>query len=144
MGPLHHLTVVDVSGSVATAWCGKLFADFDARVLNLEGPKGHPTRGDAALHALLSPHKHSVGVAWRDAAETLAQADVVLEAEEPGVVPASGLVPESALLVSLSWFGQTGRRAYASATDQTLASELAAPVPAAPSSSRPQCTLRLQ
>ena len=91
MGPLEHLTVVDLSGSVATAWCAKLFADFDARVVNLEGAHGHPTRADAALHALLSPHKHSVGLDWRDAAEILARADLVLEAETPGMVSASGL-----------------------------------------------------
>ena len=124
-GPLNHLTVVDVSGSIATAWCGKLFADFDARVVNLEGAHGHPTREDAALHALMSPHKQSVGVDWRDAAEVLARADLVLEAEAPGTVSASGLIPKSALLVSLSWFGQTGPRAHAPANDQTLASELA-------------------
>ena len=125
MGPLGHLTVVDLSGSVATAWCGKLFADFGARVVNLEGACGHPTRDDTATHALLSPHKHSVGVGWRNASEILARADLVLEAEAPGTVSASGLVPEGVLLVSLSWFGQTGPRAHAPANDQTLASELA-------------------
>ena len=125
VGALDHLTVVDVSGSVATAWCGKLFADFGARVVNLEGSHGHPTRGDPALHALLSPHKQSVGIGWRDAAAVLAQADLVLEAEAPGGVSNSGLVPSRALLVSLSWFGHTGPRAQTPANDQTLASELA-------------------
>ena len=67
--PFDGYTVLDVSGSVATATAGKLFADFGARVVNVEPPGGHPTRHlpphrprvtapeSSGLHALLSPNK---------------------------------------------------------------------------------------
>ena len=42
--PLQGYTVLDLSGSVATAVCGRMMADFGARVVNIEPAEGHPTR----------------------------------------------------------------------------------------------------
>ena len=62
------LTVVDVSGSVATSYASKLFADYGASVINVEPPEGFHTRmlkpilssGDSAMHAYLHANKYSV------------------------------------------------------------------------------------
>ncbi len=88
--PLDGYTVIDLGGSVATATCGRLFADFGARVINVEPPGGHATRrlpplaageegSGSGLYALLSPNKESVVAG--DAASALRcveSADVVL------------------------------------------------------------------
>jgi crotonobetainyl-CoA:carnitine CoA-transferase CaiB-like acyl-CoA transferase len=147
--PFSGYTVLDVSGSVATATAGKLFADFGARVVNVEPPGGHPTRHlpphrpgapapeSSGLHALLSPNKESVVIDLddRDRREALldlvAAANVVLESEPPGVLPAKGLdfdalacrAPEL-ILASLTWYGQTGPMALRPANDATICCEL--------------------
>jgi crotonobetainyl-CoA:carnitine CoA-transferase CaiB-like acyl-CoA transferase len=42
---LAELVVLDVSGTVATGYCGHLMAALGARVIDLEAPGGgHPTR----------------------------------------------------------------------------------------------------
>ena len=64
-GVFHDLTVVDVSGSVATSYAAKLFADYGAVVVNLEPANGFATRtlspllanGDSAMHAYLHTNK---------------------------------------------------------------------------------------
>jgi crotonobetainyl-CoA:carnitine CoA-transferase CaiB-like acyl-CoA transferase len=62
---LTDIRVVDVSGTIATGYCAKLFADYGADVVNLEPPEGFPTRRippylpdvdapeNAAMHAYL-------------------------------------------------------------------------------------------
>ena len=60
-GVFHDLTVVDVTGSVATSYAAKLFADYGAVVVNLEPADGFDTRtlmpfmanGDSARRAYL-------------------------------------------------------------------------------------------
>jgi len=62
--------VVDMSGSVATTYCAKLFADYGATVINLETAQGFPTRQlrpftkgpscDSAMHGYLNADKKSV------------------------------------------------------------------------------------
>lgn len=132
--PLDGYTVLDRAGTVATAVCGRLFADFGARVVNLEGPAGHPTRAlpphadgvaapeSSALHALLSPHKHSVHAGSRDAARLLTEADVWLDTPES--MAADARPPERALQVVVSWFGLDGPDAERPASDQTLCCEI--------------------
>ena len=142
---LDGFTVVDLSGTIATATCGKLFADFGARVVNIEPPGGHPTRhlppfkegapaGEASgIHALVSPNKESVVLDIRDPRqrddlfERVASADVVLEGETPGTLAALGLDYESLkarwpqlILCSISWWGQTGPFAQVPASDQAI------------------------
>ena len=107
--PLTDYPVLDLSGSVATATCGRVFADFGARVVNVEHPsKGHPTRGlppfdpalsvpdNSGIHALLSPNKESLALDIRDPSrreellEWVQTADVVLESYRPGVLERLG------------------------------------------------------
>ena len=60
-GVFQDLTVIDVSGSVATSYASKLFADYGALVINVEPPEGFDTRGlkpllpngDSAMHGYL-------------------------------------------------------------------------------------------
>ena len=148
--PLSGYTVLDISGSVATATCGKLFADFGARVVNIERPeRGHPTRAypphksgvpapeSSGLHALLSPHKESVALdledqAQRDALLTwMRTADVVLESEAPGTLDRLGIGFEELvkqaphlLLCSLTWWGQTGPLSGLPANDASICCQI--------------------
>ena len=67
-GVFQDLTIVDVSGSVATSYAAKLFADYGARVINLEPAMGFMTRGlkpllpsgESAMHGFLHTNKLSV------------------------------------------------------------------------------------
>ena len=66
MTALAGITVIDVSGSISTSYCAKLFADYGATVINLEPSRGFKTRAEppftqtggdgenSALHAYLS------------------------------------------------------------------------------------------
>ena len=47
--PFDGLLIADVSGTVATAYTGKLFSDYGARVVNVEPQDGFPTRNVAPL-----------------------------------------------------------------------------------------------
>ncbi|GIT61203.1 MAG: hypothetical protein Ct9H300mP20_10300 [Gammaproteobacteria bacterium] len=40
---LEGLSVVDISGSVSTEYCSKIFADYGAEVINLEPESGFET-----------------------------------------------------------------------------------------------------
>lgn len=147
--PFSGYTVLDVSGSVATATTGKLFADFGARVVNVEPPGGHPSRHlpphrpgtpapeSSGLHALLSPNKESVLVDLDDRdqrcalLDLVAEADVVLESEPVGALCARGLgfetltrIAPELILTSLTWYGQTGPMASRPANDATICCEL--------------------
>jgi crotonobetainyl-CoA:carnitine CoA-transferase CaiB-like acyl-CoA transferase len=131
--PLDGIRVLDLSGTVATGYCGKLFADHGADVINVEPADGFPTRALApflpgaqgpersAFHAWLSTHKASVLLDWTTSAGrsqllSLARsADVVLEGEEPGVLTSHGVGFEALraanprlVLSSVTWFGQAG------------------------------------
>ena len=67
-GVFQDLTIIDVSGSVATSYAAKLFADYGALAVNLEPPGGFPTRrlkpllsgGESAMHCYLHTNKQSV------------------------------------------------------------------------------------
>ena len=87
-GVFQDLTIIDVSGSVATSYAAKLFSDYGAVVINLEPTHGFATRklspllanGDSAMHAYLNTNKHSV-IASRSRLmdePTLGQADLVI------------------------------------------------------------------
>jgi crotonobetainyl-CoA:carnitine CoA-transferase CaiB-like acyl-CoA transferase len=126
--PLEGLTVVDVSGTVATAYCAKLFADYGAGVVNVEPPEGFPTRRlppfldgvpagqQSAMHAYLSAKKRSVRVTAlspRALHALLATADLVLDdGRDPFPEVASGGVRSS-----ISWYGRTGPYAGFVGTD---------------------------
>ena len=66
--PFQDLLIVDIGGTVASGYAGKLYADYGARVVNLEPPEGFSTRhiaplldnGTSAIHAYLHANKQSV------------------------------------------------------------------------------------
>ena len=149
--PLDDLLVLDLSGSVATAYCGHLFAALGARVVDLEPPGvGHPTRRLPPLApgvAAVSPLEASAFHAWIAAGKESLEldvgapegrarlldlcrgADVLLEAFRPGELGALGLTPEvldaanpGLVVVSISWFGQTGPLAQAPGSDPIVSS----------------------
>jgi len=130
MQALAGVTVLDIGGSVATGYCGKLFADHGARVVDIEPLRGAATRGLApfnghaqapehsALHAYLSANKRSVALdvnhpEGRDLLLRLARdAQVVLAAgiSDRQVVAIDELatVAPGAVLSCISWFGDSG------------------------------------
>ena len=66
---LEGLSVVDISGSVSTEYCSKIFSDYGAKVINLEPESGFETRkippfisgkNDSAMHAYLNTNKLSI------------------------------------------------------------------------------------
>ncbi len=136
-GALAGIHVVDLAGTVATAYCSKLFRDLGAAVTNLEPPReGHPIRRlppfhprtaapeASALATWLSLGKRSVAAGPEDpeARGLLDGADLILDAE-----PA----PERRLLdgqirLSISWFGASGPYAGRAATDPVISTHTGA------------------
>jgi crotonobetainyl-CoA:carnitine CoA-transferase CaiB-like acyl-CoA transferase len=125
---LEGLTVVDVSGTVATGHCGKLFADYGADVVNVESGAGFPTRWlppflpdlpapqASAMHAYLSARKRSVRAGSLTASalvRLLERADLVLDDGH------STLPVDAARNVrcSISWYGSSGPYADFTGTD---------------------------
>lgn len=132
------LRVLDLSGTVATAYCAKLFADFGAEVIQVEPPEhGAPVRGLEPTIASAPPAEASALSAWlsagkrsrvldladpRDLETALALgagADVVIEGERPGALSALGCgaadiqaAGSRAIVCSITWFGQTGPWAH--------------------------------
>lgn len=130
-GALDGVHVVDIAGTVATAYCGKLFRDLGARVTNLEPPgTGHPIRGLPPFHpraaapeasglaTWLSLGKQSITGNAGDAAgqALLHDADVVLD-DDPHHGPD---LRNDQIRLSISWFGATGPYADRAATDQVI------------------------
>jgi crotonobetainyl-CoA:carnitine CoA-transferase CaiB-like acyl-CoA transferase len=135
--PLEGITLVDLAGTVATATCGRLFADFGARVIDLEPPGGFPTRrlppfgpesegGASGLHALLSPNKESaIAASEHEALRWVGGADVVLDFAPPRI-PWARLreVAPGAIIGALSWHGLTGPLAEQPGSDATLCAQI--------------------
>lgn len=142
VGPLSGVRVAEFGSGHALAYCGKLFADFGARVVKVEPPGGDTDRqlaplvdaGDgrreSAVFAWLNTNKESVVVAPADQgrlAEIAGSADVLIDAR-PGAFEAAGPAGQPALraafphltIVSLSWFGENGPYKDYAATDATV------------------------
>jgi crotonobetainyl-CoA:carnitine CoA-transferase CaiB-like acyl-CoA transferase len=112
------LTVVDVSGSVATSYASKLFADYGASVINVEPPEGFQTRrlepmlssGDSAMHGYLHTNKYSV-LASRSLFQdepVASQADLVVF--DPENLPTTNYLTDIDInTCAVSWYGLTGR-----------------------------------
>src|SRR5260370_22841422 len=96
MNRFDELLVVELTGSVAGSYAGKLFADLGARVLKVEPPvgdrqrtEGEPLTGMGTLFAALNTSKESLalnlhsttGAAILD--RLLERADVVIESSAP-------------------------------------------------------------
>ncbi len=129
---LDDLTVLDLSDSVAGAWCSRLFADFGADVTIVEPPDGHPVRREApfdregaslpAAHVLANKSSLALDLQTGPGRELLREllsgVDLVIESFPPGQLDAWGLsfkaIEEAApgvVLVSVTPYGHSG--AYA-------------------------------
>lgn len=121
---LADILIVDVSGTVSTTYCAKLFADYGATVVNLEPEGGFPTRAlpphidnansSSAMHAYLNANKQSVRreeLSDDETARLLSAADLVLD-------DGCGIGEYKAgLRMSISWYGQDGPYADFVGTD---------------------------
>lgn len=128
-GPaLEGIRVVDVAGTVATGYCGKLFADYGAEVINLEPEGGFATRRlepffesaagrESAMHAYLSTNKKSV--VWREAAAAeilVCSAQLVLDTgDQPWAGKCRGVRS------TLSWYGEGPYGAFTGSDAQAFA-----------------------
>jgi len=127
-GALGDLRVVDVSGTVATGYRAKLFADYGAEVINLEPADGFPTRSLApflpdvaaaeasALHAYLSTGKQSVRApALADARleALIGSADLLLD-DGTSTLPVEAY---RGVRCTISWYGLDGPYAAYAGTD---------------------------
>ena len=122
------LRVLDIGGTVATGYCGKLFAAHGADVIDVEPPRGASTRAlapfspgasapdNSAMHAYLSANKRSVALDLRHALGRTAFVDLARGAD---VVLDASIGPRSAfedlfaaaprvVLSRVTWFGQAG------------------------------------
>jgi len=136
---LHGVQVLDVSSSMAGAWCSRLFADFGADVTVVEAPSGHPLRAHeprtedgravAAEHALANKRSLALDLDAEPGRELLrdlvTQVDVLVESFAPGTLAGWGLdydtlktLHPELVVVSLTPHGQDG--AYAALPGNNL------------------------
>jgi crotonobetainyl-CoA:carnitine CoA-transferase CaiB-like acyl-CoA transferase len=144
MQALDDLRVVELGANVSAPYCARLFADFGAEVIKVEGPGGDPARalgpfpgGEPDPEASGTFHYLNAGkrgvVADLDDPEQLeffhellAGADVLVENSEPGAYARWGLAADSLVerhphlvVVSLSPHGRSGPWAARPGTDLT-------------------------
>ena len=123
-GALTGLKVLDVAGTIASGYCGKLFADHGAQVINVEPPAaGFATRREppfipgavapenSALHSYLSTNKASVALDVAAEPERLARlaegCAVVLDDGRFGCDAFEEVAPE-VVVSTITWFGRDG------------------------------------
>ena len=123
-GALAGLKVLDVAGTIATGYCGKLFADHGAEVINVEPPDhGFETRREppfipgadapesSALHAYLSTNKASVALAVDAEPERLLRlaqdSAVVLDDGRFDCTHFADASP-NVVVSTITWFGRHG------------------------------------
>ena len=123
-GALAGIKVLDVAGSIASGYCGKLFADHGADVVNVEPPRtGFETRREppflpraqapenSALHAYLSTNKASVALDVDQEPERLqalaANAAVILDAGAFAPETFAAAAP-NVVVSTITWFGRDG------------------------------------
>ena len=110
ISPLADLVVAEFSGDVATRYCGKLFAEHGAKVIQLYRPEKYAGYGGKASAAY---------AAWLDSAKQPAAAlpagvaaDLVIAGQTPADIAAAeafaGSFRRRPLLLALTWFGPTG------------------------------------
>ena len=121
---LSDILVLDVSGTISTTYCAKLFADYGATVINLEPADGFPTRQlhprlddpvcGSAMHAYLNPNKQSVQrneLCPGQFSSLIARADLVVDDG------AFEYAHQPDLRMSISWYGSDGPYADFIGTD---------------------------
>ncbi|MCY3933305.1 MAG: CoA transferase [Acidobacteria bacterium] len=136
-GALAGIHVVDLAGTVATAYCAKLFSDLGATVTNLEPPgEGHPIRRLHPIHPQASAPEASALATWlsvgkrsvasgpedSDARDLLTGADLILH-DDPAV---ERQLLDGQIRLSISWFGASGPYAGRTATDPVISTHTGA------------------
>ncbi len=118
--PLVGMTVLEIAGGVAGAYCTKLFADLGAQVWRLEPPSGAPLRGvrldpdepstEGLYYGYLNAGKQLV-----TDTSALATCDLLVLGET--AVPPTGLPSPRIATLDISWFGTDGPYAAWQGTD---------------------------
>jgi crotonobetainyl-CoA:carnitine CoA-transferase CaiB-like acyl-CoA transferase len=128
-GVFRDLTVVDVSGSVATCYAAKLFADYGAQVINLEPAQGFATRrlapllpsGASAMHGYLNTNKQSVVASASAFCEEAVSGTADLVIYDPNCLPNPDyLAGADNHTCAISWYGLTGRYAKLQGSDGAI------------------------
>jgi len=131
-GPLHGITILDLSRVLSGPYCTMLAADMGARVIKVEHPeRGDDTRawgppfqsGESAYYLSVNRNKESIAIDFktpqgREVLTSLAgRADAIVENFRPGTLAPAGLDSATLLArhpaliyVSISGFGQRGPR----------------------------------
>jgi len=138
---LSGIRVIEFCNVAAGPFCGMLLADMGADVIKVEHPDGGDTlrawppfsEGYSENFASLNRNKRSVTLNLKNAADVqtakalLADADVLLENNRPGVMARLGLGYEvlaalnpRLIYCSISAYGQTGPRAQEGGFDLTI------------------------
>jgi crotonobetainyl-CoA:carnitine CoA-transferase CaiB-like acyl-CoA transferase len=136
-GPLAGLHVVELASEISGPYATKLFVDLGAEVTKIEPPTGDPLRlwgpfpGGVAdpqrsgLFEYLNAGKR--GANLTDAAELIAQANVLVENFTPGTLDGWGFdvdtlrqLNPNLVLLRISHFGQSGLWRHRQATSLTL------------------------
>ena len=113
-GPLSGLLVIDFSRVLAGPFATMMLADLGARVIKVEQPGGGDDSrhygpfvgGDSLYFARVNRGKESIALSLKDPADLavakqlVAQADVVVENFQPGVMARLGLGPDDALALN--------------------------------------------
>jgi crotonobetainyl-CoA:carnitine CoA-transferase CaiB-like acyl-CoA transferase len=138
---LSGITVIEICNVAAGPFCGMLLADMGADVIKIEHPQGGDTlrswppisEGYSENFASLNRNKRSVTLNLKDAGDIelarrlIANADVLLENNRPGVMDRLGLGYADLrarnprlLYCSISAYGQSGPRAQEGGFDLTI------------------------
>ena len=102
---LDDLVILDLSTSIAAAWCTRLFADFGAKVIVIEPPEGNPLRhlapnnseGSSLLtdHLLSNKKSLQLNIESTDGRklflDLIAKCDVIVESSVPSQLEKYGL-----------------------------------------------------
>jgi crotonobetainyl-CoA:carnitine CoA-transferase CaiB-like acyl-CoA transferase len=145
MGPLHGITVLDLTRVLSGPYCSMLLADMGARVIKIEQPgKGDDTRGwgppfvdgESAYFLSINRNKESVTLDFKQPdgrallERLIAKADVIVENFRPGTLTKlnldyPSLAPGHPRLIycSISGFGQTGPRRREAGYDAVMQGE---------------------
>ena len=139
--PLDGVKVLEFCNVAAGPYCGMLLADLGADVVKIENPRGGDTlrawppfnNGYSENFASLNRNKRSITIDLKDPAQIeqvkrlIADADVLIENNRPGVMDRVGLGYEQVRLVnerlvycSVSAYGQSGPRAQEGGFDLTI------------------------
>lgn len=124
-GPLKGLKVLELAGLGPGPFCGMLLADLGAEVVQIDRPGGSMAHyGLDPRKNLLNRGRRSVVLDLKDAAgletalQLVANADVVIEPNRPGVAEKLGIGPNACLARNprlvygrMTGWGQTGPRA---------------------------------